>query len=261
VEGYDRPEPLKFTGHERDFVGGSGYDNVDNYLDYMHARNYSPKLGRFLSVDPTMDLKKTIPNPQMWNRYAYVVNNPLRNTDPDGREHVNEPGFTKPMTAENLAFDENTPGAIKGAFYVEGALLSLGGAAEALGAAGRYLALRPQLLLALMGWGSGMIDGHPSLPATKAVNLPAWKTVTIDLEHVLERHTAEGSRTSEAASKFVGMTASGIESAIRQAYRHSEKIGVQGDRVLLRGTAGKLMIEMWLNKTTKTIETAYPVAR
>jgi hypothetical protein len=42
-------------------------------------------LGRFLSVDPVLDLKKTIPNPQMWNRYAYVLNNPVRFTDPTGK--------------------------------------------------------------------------------------------------------------------------------------------------------------------------------
>lgn len=113
----------KFTGHERDASG----------LDYMHARYYNWGWGRFLSVDPSMDLKKTMANPQMWNRYSYVVDNPVRYTDPDGREHVNEPGFTKPMTAENLAMDENTPAVIKGAFYAEGALLGL--AAEEFGGA------------------------------------------------------------------------------------------------------------------------------
>src|SRR5438270_6681980 len=78
-------EAMKFTGHERDIVAGDGHT-----LDYMHARYYNGALGRFLSVDPSLDLKKTLPNLQMWNRYAYVVNNSLRYTDPDGREHVNE---------------------------------------------------------------------------------------------------------------------------------------------------------------------------
>jgi RHS repeat-associated protein len=67
-------DKLKFTGHERD--GRS--------LDYMHARYYDPLMGRFLSVDPpweSADLKK----PQSWNRYAYVLNNPVNLTDPDGK--------------------------------------------------------------------------------------------------------------------------------------------------------------------------------
>lgn len=44
-------------------------------------RHYSPKLGRFLSTDPAgIDPA----NPQSWNRYAYVRNNPFTYVDPDG---------------------------------------------------------------------------------------------------------------------------------------------------------------------------------
>jgi RHS repeat-associated protein len=71
--------PLQFTGHERDLTG----TGEPTTLDYMHARYYNPTLGRFLSVDPGgFDPSK----PQSWNRYAYVMNNPIRYTDPDGRE-------------------------------------------------------------------------------------------------------------------------------------------------------------------------------
>jgi RHS repeat-associated protein len=72
-----REDPMKFTGHERDAVTG---------LDYMHARYYSGGLGRFLSVDPVWATGKALKGPQRWNRYAYVINNPLRYNDPDGRE-------------------------------------------------------------------------------------------------------------------------------------------------------------------------------
>jgi uncharacterized protein RhaS with RHS repeats len=51
----------------------------------MHARYYSPTVGRFLSFDPALDLKKTLPTPQAWNRYSYVRNNPLRFVDPTGQ--------------------------------------------------------------------------------------------------------------------------------------------------------------------------------
>jgi hypothetical protein len=88
----------------------------------MHARYYNGAAGRFLSVDAWMDLKKTIPNPQMWNRYAYVVNNPIHYTDPDGREHVNEPGFTKPLSEAN---DWSLHPSVSWAFNAEGFLLSL----------------------------------------------------------------------------------------------------------------------------------------
>jgi RHS repeat-associated protein len=64
-----------FTGHERD----SGTSLSE--LDYMHARYYSPLLGRFLSVDP---IQGGVGSSQSWNRHSYVRNNPLRRIDPSG---------------------------------------------------------------------------------------------------------------------------------------------------------------------------------
>src|ERR1700756_2598478 len=120
------PEPppgelLKFTGHERDVLASN-----PNTLDYMHARYEMGTTGRFLSVDPVPGKPS---RPQSWNRYSYVLNNPLRYVDPDGREHVNEPGFTKPLTEANWS---DAPPIIQAAFYVEGAL-AIEGAAEFLG--------------------------------------------------------------------------------------------------------------------------------
>lgn len=78
-------EKFKFTSHERD--AGS--------LDYMHARYYAPKWGRFLSVDPGGFGPR---KPQSWNRYEYVMNNPINNNDPNGRE-------TNPVTGESFILD------------------------------------------------------------------------------------------------------------------------------------------------------------
>lgn len=75
---------MRFAGHWRDFLGLLNVENTE-YLDYMHARYYDPNLGRFLSVDPEFDLEKMLGNPQMWNRYTYVTDNPLRYVDPTGR--------------------------------------------------------------------------------------------------------------------------------------------------------------------------------
>jgi RHS repeat-associated protein len=100
-------ERMKFTGHERDL---SAFD--PNGLDYMHARYYSNSLGRFLSVDPAMDLESNIPKPQRWNRYAYVSNNPLGAIDPNGRLQVDANGnviFVKTGSAELPFIDPNSP--------------------------------------------------------------------------------------------------------------------------------------------------------
>jgi RHS repeat-associated protein len=78
--GFDREDPLKFTGHERDYAGGMGGED-GHAVDYMHARYSSPTMGRFFSVDPLLgDARR----PQSWNRYSYVSNNPLNTTDPTG---------------------------------------------------------------------------------------------------------------------------------------------------------------------------------
>lgn len=73
-------ERMKFTGHERDLGSPAG---AGDDLDYMHARYYSPVTGRFLSFDTGV----TKPSrPQIWNRYAYVANNPLAYIDSEGLE-------------------------------------------------------------------------------------------------------------------------------------------------------------------------------
>jgi len=68
-----------FTGHERDL------GVTMSELDYMHARYYSPNLGRFVSADP---IGGKIGSSQSWNRYSYALNNPVIFVDPDGREVV-----------------------------------------------------------------------------------------------------------------------------------------------------------------------------
>ncbi len=72
-------DPMKFTGHERDFNQAGTTDD----LDYMHARSCSPVTGRFLSVDPAMESADPY-MPQTWNRYNYVAGNPLKYVDPTG---------------------------------------------------------------------------------------------------------------------------------------------------------------------------------
>ncbi|MEA2165774.1 MAG: hypothetical protein QOK37_3901 [Thermoanaerobaculia bacterium] len=78
--GFDREDPMKFTGHERDYAGSFGRED-GHAIDYMHARYYSGGMGRFLSVDP---IEGNPRNPQSLNRYAYVRNNPANLVDPFG---------------------------------------------------------------------------------------------------------------------------------------------------------------------------------
>jgi RHS repeat-associated protein len=87
---YTPLEPMKFTGHERDYYGVDNVPN-DDHIDYMHARYYSASAGRFLSVDPVW-ISADFVRPQSWNRYSYVMNDPLNMTDPDGKCPVSRTG-------------------------------------------------------------------------------------------------------------------------------------------------------------------------
>jgi len=53
-------------------------------LDFFGARYFSGAQGRFTSADPIGIMKQKLLDPQQWNMYAYVRNNPLRLLDPTG---------------------------------------------------------------------------------------------------------------------------------------------------------------------------------
>lgn len=76
-------ERERFTGYERDNESG---------LDYAHARYFANTQGRFTSPDPLM-ASGHLTQPQSWNRYSYVSNNPINETDPSGL--YNEGGGTE----------------------------------------------------------------------------------------------------------------------------------------------------------------------
>ncbi|MCD5353835.1 polymorphic toxin-type HINT domain-containing protein [Kineosporia mesophila] len=75
--GEDRgTAPASWPG-DKGFLGGTK-DNTG--LTHLGAREYDPKLGRFVSVDPVMDLTK----PDQWNGYSYANDNPVTLADPSG---------------------------------------------------------------------------------------------------------------------------------------------------------------------------------
>ena len=88
-------ETHRFTGHERD---------RETSLDYMMARFYSPRMTRFLSVDPDSG-SAAFERPQTWNRYSYTVNNPLRYIDPDGEDFLDYLGGVANGLGSSMLFN------------------------------------------------------------------------------------------------------------------------------------------------------------
>jgi RHS repeat-associated protein len=77
---------LKFTGHERDALLNR------EPLDDMHMRFFSPLAGRFLSTDRRFH---DLSDPQGWNLYAYVSNDPMNLVDPLG---LDDAGYSEEIT-------------------------------------------------------------------------------------------------------------------------------------------------------------------
>ncbi len=82
-----------FTGQEQWTVSGSSAA-LDDFL----FRKYHPVQGRWISPDPAGMAAVDITNPQTWNRYAYVGNNPLNFVDALGLIEVPCPPDDPPGT-------------------------------------------------------------------------------------------------------------------------------------------------------------------
>ncbi|HZN71972.1 MAG TPA: RHS repeat-associated core domain-containing protein [Micromonosporaceae bacterium] len=68
--------------NKKGFVGG---DNDPTGLTHIGAREYDPKIGRFISVDPVFNAG----DPQSWTGYAYANNTPITGSDPTGLMYDN----------------------------------------------------------------------------------------------------------------------------------------------------------------------------
>ena len=69
-------DSLKFATYTRDSATG---------LDYADQRYYANNFGRFMSPDP-YKASAGLSDPGSWNRYAYVIGDPVNRYDPHGRD-------------------------------------------------------------------------------------------------------------------------------------------------------------------------------
>ena len=79
-----------FTGDTQDILPGNDAPGGVVGLYDTPARELHPNQGRWLSPDPAGFSIVDMGNPQTWNRYAYVTNNPLALTDPTGTDNCEE---------------------------------------------------------------------------------------------------------------------------------------------------------------------------
>jgi RHS repeat-associated protein len=158
----------KFTGQIRDSETG---------LDFFAARYYASAVGRFTSPDP-MNLGADPTDPQTWNAYAYVRNNPLALVDPMGLCH---------MGADNVAYDDE-PGDCGGGSVTVTAQapeeipliwvsFPSGGPADQ----GQQVTPSPQLTESLLGAVQPAKNGMLTIKQKFCVAIPDARTMTIDI--------------------------------------------------------------------------------
>jgi RHS repeat-associated protein len=117
----------------------------------------------------------------------------------------------------------------------------------------------PMILGGLRAIGRIVFGAKGLRTGTKAINLPSWRKVKIDMGHVLERHRVGGALTGGRDVFPEHLTDRQVERIVRQAYKSGVRAASQGDRVLVVGRAEGYSVEMWINTATNVIETAYPV--
>src|SRR5213076_2841416 len=78
----------KFTNDERDSETSFDHTWVSGFVltnpEQKKFRQYSSQLGRWMHPDPAGLAAVDPSNPQSWNRYSYVTDNPLASVDPFG---------------------------------------------------------------------------------------------------------------------------------------------------------------------------------
>ncbi|MCJ8273899.1 MAG: hypothetical protein MJK04_31435, partial [Psychrosphaera sp.] len=217
------PTNRGFTGHEG--IAGLG-------IIHMNGRIYDADLGRFLQADPFIQAPK---NGQNYNRYSYVLNNPLSYTDPSGHFFSGLKRFVKKywrvIAAAVVTYF--TAGAAAGwaaSWGFTGAISNAIVAGAISGAAGGFVAtgslkgaLRGALSGAVFGAIGGQIHGVENTAA-------AWSTG----EQMLAHAAAGGVLSHLQGGKFGhGFITAGIMKGVGKI-----QTGTSFARVMIQSIAG-----------------------
>ena len=230
-----RLNPFRYRGYVWD---------DETKLYYLRSRYYSPEWGRFICADNIIVSSEAVIGS---NVFCYCINNPINQQDQNGLS----PSFSavmKGVAITALVIAELAIAvAVAPVIVVGGASIAAGSALTVAGVA---------VGTAIVATGAGIV--YDSIKK-KPVNLPSYKRIKLDMDHIMSGHGYNGNRGPNK-DKFPPWVNPYIaEKIIRHAYRYGEKIKSQGDRVMIHGPWYKNnIIEMWVNTKTMIIESAWP---
>lgn len=201
---------MHFTGQQRD---------SEDSLTYFQFRQLSTTQGRWISVDPAGLGAVNFANPQTWNRYVYVMNNPLNLVDPSGLEPSGVTGGT-PTSESNCTQDsggnlhcrdEITVTAEAPQVIPVDYIGSNNGVTNQLAAAGRTVNNAISRV-------SDYLNNHPllAISLTLGTNPEAWEQEEPALEEEAESLEATASSRVKELSDALGKTKDYVTTAITE---------------------------------------------
>jgi RHS repeat-associated protein len=106
-------------------VWGCGYSCDGTASGSLDQRFYASTYGRFNTPDPKGRKSAKLRNPQSWNRYAYVLGDPINKNDPKGLCYVDANGssaedwayFTDPQYYDSVGYDLGYDGDCSLSYY------------------------------------------------------------------------------------------------------------------------------------------------
>jgi RHS repeat-associated protein len=164
--------PGSFTGKERDTESGN---------DYFGARYYASSMGRFMSPDePFADFDPN--NPQSWNLYGYVRNNPLTNTDPDGNGCVTQTRNSSTTETVTVQADGPCSGSVadgQSQTYVPGTVTGVSAGADGHSIDIGYTPYDGSSSLSVTNTASAPDANNPGLAPGYGNNAQGWRTLGV----------------------------------------------------------------------------------
>src|SRR5690606_37568243 len=85
MAGFVGANPIAPAASRRAYTGHENVEGLD--IIHMNGRIYYPTLAHFMQADPIVQAPG---NSQSYNRYSYVLNNPLSYTDPSGYSWISK---------------------------------------------------------------------------------------------------------------------------------------------------------------------------
>lgn len=222
-------------------VGFTGQETIKEIgLIHMNGRIYDPNLGRFLSADPLIQAPY---NSQSYNRYSYVMNNPLSLVDPSGYSWLSKKWKSVKKAARKIDWKEvgrftlrtmacgaycataySKPGQryIKKHKWAQQAMSIVAGAADAVGCSGACSAANAAMLTDINGGDFGDVlksagMAYASYLAFSSVNAQYGKAWS--MSRVIANGVTGGAVSKAYGGKFAdGFVVSASLAAAAYAY-------------------------------------------